>query len=297
MLKNNVTEFIGGTPLLKLGQTNIYAKLEYFNPLHSVKDRAALYMLKGALERGEIKTGGTVIEPTSGNTGVGLAYVARNMGINAILVMPDNMSVERQAILKILGAQIVLTPASLGMKGAIEKANELKETIPGSFIPNQFNNPDNVRAHVETTAKEIIQDLGDLKPNYLVLSFGSGGTITGLGRALKEAYPMLKVVAVEPEESPLLSKGYSAPHRIQGIGANFIPGILDTSIIDEIITVKGEDAIEYAIKGAQDYGTFIGISSGANLKASLDVASRDSEATIITLFPDTGERYLSSIKV
>lgn len=297
MLKNNVTEFIGGTPLLKLGQTNIYAKLEYFNPLHSVKDRAALYMLKGALERGEIKTGGTVIEPTSGNTGVGLAYVARNMGINAILVMPDNMSVERQAILKILGAQIVLTPASLGMKGAIEKANELKETIPGSFIPNQFNNPDNVRAHVETTAKEIIQDLGDLKPNYLVLSFGSGGTITGLGRALKEAYPMLKVIAVEPEESPLLSKGYSAPHRIQGIGANFIPGILDTSIIDEIITVKGEDAIEYAIKGAQDYGTFIGISSGANLKASLDVASRDSEATIITLFPDTGERYLSSIKV
>ncbi len=297
MLKNNVTEFIGGTPLLKLGQTNIYAKLEYFNPLHSVKDRAALYMLKGALERGEIKTGGTVIEPTSGNTGVGLAYVARNMGINAILVMPDNMSVERQAILKILGAQIVLTPASLGMKGAIEKANELKETIPGSFIPNQFNNPDNVRAHVETTAKEIIQDLGDLKPNYLVLSFGSGGTITGLGRALKEAYPMLKVVAVEPEESPLLSKGYSAPHRIQGIGANFIPSILDTSIIDEIITVKGEDAIEYAIKGAQDYGTFIGISSGANLKASLDVASRDSEATIITLFPDTGERYLSSIKV
>lgn len=297
MLKNNITEFIGGTPLLKLGQTNIYAKLEYFNPLHSVKDRAALYMLKGALERGEIKTGGTVIEPTSGNTGVGLAYVARNMGINAILVMPDNMSVERQAILKILGAQIVLTPASLGMKGAIEKANELKETIPGSFIPNQFNNPDNVRAHVETTAKEIIQDLGDLKPNYLVLSFGSGGTITGLGKALKEAYPMLKVVAVEPEESPLLSKGYSAPHRIQGIGANFIPGILDTSIIDEIITVKGEDAIEYAIKGAQDYGTFIGISSGANLKASLDVASRDSEATIITLFPDTGERYLSSIKV
>ena len=297
MLKNNITEFIGGTPLLKLGQTNIYAKLEYFNPLHSVKDRAALYMLKGALERGEIKTGGTVIEPTSGNTGVGLAYVARNMGINAILVMPDNMSVERQAILKILGAQIVLTPASLGMKGAIEKANELKETIPGSFIPNQFNNPDNVRAHVETTAKEIIQDLGDLKPNYLVLSFGSGGTITGLGKALKEAYPMLKVVAVEPEESPLLSKGYSAPHRIQGIGANFIPGILDTSIIDEIITVKGEDAIEYAIKGAQDYGTFIGISSGTNLKASLDVASRDSEATIITLFPDTGERYLSSIKV
>ena len=297
MLKNNVTEFIGGTPLLKLGQTNIYAKLEYFNPLHSVKDRAALYMLKGALERGEIKAGGTVIEPTSGNTGVGLAYVARNMGINAILVMPDNMSVERQAILKILGAQIVLTPASLGMKGAIEKANELKETIPGSFIPNQFNNPDNVRAHVETTAKEIIQDLGDLKPNYLVLSFGSGGTITGLGRALKEAYPMLKVVAVEPEESPLLSKGYSASHRIQGIGANFIPGILDTSIIDEIITVKGEDALEYAIKGAQDYGTFIGISSGANLKASLDVASRDPEATIITLFPDTGERYLSSIKV
>ena len=297
MLKNDVTELIGNTPLLKLGQTNIYAKLEYFNPLHSVKDRAAFYMLKGALDRGELLKGGTVIEPTSGNTGVGLTYIARRLGINSIMVMPDNMSKERISVLKILGAQIVLTPAKDGMMGAIKKARELKKEIPNSFIPNQFDNIDNPLAHYETTAKEIIADLGDISPDYLVLAFGSGGTISGLGKALKEKYANLKVIAVEPEESPLLSKGYASPHKIQGIGANFIPSILDTSIIDEIVTIKGDDAVEYALKGAKDYGTFIGISSGSALKASLDLQDKNPTAVIVTLFADTGERYLSSLGV
>ena len=297
MLKNDITELIGNTPLLKLGQTNIYAKLEYFNPLHSVKDRAAFYMLKGALDRGELIKGGTVIEPTSGNTGVGLTYIARRLGINSIMVMPDNMSKERISVLKILGAQIVLTPAKDGMMGAIKKARELKKEIPNSFIPNQFDNVDNPLAHYETTAKEIIADLGDISPDYLVLAFGSGGTISGLGKALKEKYANLKVIAVEPEESPLLSKGYASPHKIQGIGANFIPSILDTSIIDEIVTIKGDDAVEYALKGAKDYGTFIGISSGSALKASLDLQDKNPTAVIVTLFADTGERYLSSLGV
>ena len=297
MFKTDITELIGSTPLLKLGETNIYAKLEYFNPLHSVKDRAALYMLKGAMERGEISAGGTVIEPTSGNTGVGLSYIAKRFGINSIMVMPDNMSKERISVLKILGAQIVLTPAKDGMSGAIKKANELKAEIPNSFIPNQFENPDNSRAHYETTAKEIIADLGDVTPDYLVVSFGSGGTISGLGKALKEKYPSLKVIAVEPEESPLLSKGYSGSHKIQGIGANFIPTILDKSVIDEIITVKSDDAITLALKGAKDYGTFIGISSGASLKASLDLQANSPKAVIVTLFADTGERYLSSLNI
>lgn len=297
MFKTDITELIGSTPLLKLGETNIYAKLEYFNPLHSVKDRAALYMLKGAMERGEISAGGTVIEPTSGNTGVGLSYIAKRFGINSIMVMPDNMSKERISVLKILGAQIVLTPAKDGMSGAIKKANELKAEIPNSFIPNQFENPDNSRAHYETTAKEIIADLGDVTPDFLVVSFGSGGTISGLGKALKEKYPSLKVIAVEPEESPLLSKGYSGSHKIQGIGANFIPTILDKSVIDEIITVKSDDAITFALKGAKDYGTFIGISSGASLKASLDLQANSPKAVIVTLFADTGERYLSSLNI
>lgn len=296
MLKNNITELIGNTPLLKLGESNIYAKLEYFNPLHSVKDRAALYMLQGALERGEISKGGTVIEPTSGNTGVGLAYISKSLGINAILVMPDNMSQERISILKILGAQVVLTPANEGMAGAIKKARELELNIPNSFIPNQFENLDNPRAHIETTSKEIVTDLGDITPDYLVATFGSGGTITGLGKALKESYLNLKVVGVEPEESPLLSKGYSGAHKIQGIGANFIPKIIDKDVIDEVVTVKGDDAIAYAVKGAREYGTFIGISSGAALKASLDLATAHPNAIIVTIFPDTGERYLSSIQ-
>ncbi|MBO5775911.1 MAG: cysteine synthase family protein [Clostridia bacterium] len=296
MFKTNVTELIGGTPLLKLANTNIYAKLEYFNPLHSVKDRAAYYMLKGALERGELKRGGTVIEPTSGNTGIGLAYVGAQMGLKVILVMPDNMTAERVAILRILGAELVLTPAEKGMKGSIDKAYEIQKETANSFIPNQFENLDNPLAHYETTAKEIIEDLGEIEPDYLVVCFGSGGTITGLGKALKERYHNIKVIAVEPESSPLLSSGKSGVHGIPGIGANFIPKILDTSLIDECVTVKDMDAKNEAINASREYGTFIGISSGAALSASKAISLKDPTANIITLFPDTAERYLGLLK-
>ena len=292
MLKNNITELIGNTPLLRLGKGNIYAKLEYFNPLHSVKDRAALYMINGAEKRGELKAGGTVVEATSGNTGIGLTYIALQKGYNAVLVMPENMSEERKKLLRHLGAEVVLTPKEKGMAGAHAKADEIARER-GAFIPDQFANPDNALAHEETTAKEIISDLGDIRPDYLVLTFGSGGTLTGLGRALKKVYPELRVVAVEPEESPLLSRGYAGAHGIQGIGANFIPELLDKEVIDETVCVKSADAIVGATRAAKEYGTLIGISSGAALVASELVAARNSEAVVVTLFPDTGERYLS----
>ena len=292
MLAKNITELIGNTPLLRLGKGNIYAKLEYFNPLHSVKDRAALYMIEGAEKRGELKPGGTVVEATSGNTGIGLTYIALQKGYKAVLVMPENMSDERKKLLRHLGAEVVLTPKEEGMAGAHAKADEIARER-GAFVPDQFANPDNARAHEETTAKEIISDLGDIKPDYLVLTFGSGGTLTGLGRALKKVYPELKVVAVEPEESPLLSRGYAGAHGIQGIGANFIPDLLDKEVIDETVCVKSADAIVGATRAAKEYGTLIGISSGAALVASELVAARNSEAVVVTLFPDTGERYLS----
>lgn len=292
MLKNNITELIGNTPLLRLGKGNIYAKLEYFNPLHSVKDRAALYMIEGAEKRGELKAGGTVVEATSGNTGIGLTYIALQKGYNAVLVMPENMSEERKKLLRHLGAEVVLTPKEEGMAGAHAKADEIARER-GAFVPDQFANPDNARAHEETTAKEIIADLGETKPDYLVLTFGSGGTLSGLGRALKKVYPQLKVVAVEPEESPLLSRGYAGAHGIQGIGANFIPALLDKEVIDETVCVKSADAIVGATRAAKEYGTLIGISSGAALVASELVSARDPAAVVVTLFPDTGERYLS----
>ena len=292
MLKNNITELIGNTPLLRLGNGNIYAKLEYFNPLHSVKDRAALYMIEGAEKRGELKAGGTVVEATSGNTGIGLTYIALQKGYNAVLVMPENMSEERKKLLRHLGAEVVLTPKEEGMAGAHAKADEIARER-GAFVPDQFANPDNALAHEETTAKEIIADLGETKPDYLVLTFGSGGTLSGLGRALKKVYPQLKVVAVEPEESPLLSRGYAGAHGIQGIGANFIPALLDKDVIDETVCVKSADAIVGATRAAKEYGTLIGISSGAALVASELVSARDPAAVVVTLFPDTGERYLS----
>lgn len=292
MLAKNITDLIGNTPLLKLGSGNIYAKLEYFNPLHSVKDRAALYMIEGAEKRGELKAGGTVVEATSGNTGIGLTYIALQKGYNAVLVMPENMSDERKKLLRHLGAEVVLTPKSEGMAGAHAKADEIARER-GAFVPDQFANPDNALAHEETTAKEIIADLGEIKPDYLVLTFGSGGTLSGLGRALKKVYPALKVVAVEPEESPLLSRGYAGAHGIQGIGANFIPALLDKDVIDETVCVKSADAIAAAARAAKEYGTLIGISSGAALVASELVSARDPAAVVVTLFPDTGERYLS----
>ena len=292
MLAKNITELIGNTPLLRLGKGNIYAKLEYFNPLHSVKDRAALYMIEGAEKRGELKAGGTVVEATSGNTGIGLTYIALQKGYKAVLVMPENMSDERKKLLRHLGAEVVLTPKEEGMAGAHAKADEIARER-GAFVPDQFANPDNARAHEETTAKEIISDLGDIKPDYLVLTFGSGGTLTGLGRALKKVYPELKVVAVEPEESPLLSRGYAGAHGIQGIGANFIPDLLDKEVIDETVCVKSADAIRAAARAAKEYGTLIGISSGAALVASKLIAARAPKAVVVTLFADTGERYLS----
>ena len=292
MLKNNITELIGNTPLLRLGKGNIYAKLEYFNPLHSVKDRAALYMIEGAEKRGELKAGGTVVEATSGNTGIGLTYIALQKGYNAVLVMPENMSDERKKLLRHLGAEVILTPKEKGMAGAHAKADEIARER-GAFVPDQFSNPDNALAHEETTAKEIIADLNGIEPDYLVLTFGSGGTLTGLGRALKKVYPELRVVAVEPEESPLLSLGYAGAHGIQGIGANFIPALLDKEVIDETVCVKSADAIARAARAAKEYGTLIGISSGAALVASELIAARDPAAVVVTLFPDTGERYLS----
>lgn len=292
MLAENITELIGNTPLLRLRNGNIYAKLEYFNPLHSVKDRAALYMIKGAEKRGKLKAGGTVVEATSGNTGIGLTYIALQKGYNAVLVMPENMSDERKKLLRHLGAEVVLTPKEEGMAGAHAKADEIARER-GAFVPDQFSNPDNARAHEETTAQEIIKDLGDTAPDYLVLTFGSGGTLSGLGRALKKVYPALKVVAVEPEESPLLSRGYAGAHGIQGIGANFLPALLDKDVIDETVCVKSADAIAAATRAAKEYGTLIGISSGAALVASELVSARDPAAVVVTLFPDTGERYLS----
>lgn len=287
----NILELIGNTPLLKLKGRNIFAKLEYFNPMHSVKDRPALSMIEGAEQLGKLSKGGTVIEATSGNTGIGLAFVAKQKGYNAVIVMPDNMSVERIKLLEHLGATVILTPKAQGMQGAVNKASEIHAATPNSFLASQFLNPFNAKAHIKT-AREIINDLDGVIPDYLVLTFGSGGTISGIGRVFKKHYHDIKIIAVEPAESPLLSKGYYGSHGIQGIGANFVPEILDTSIIDGILTVLTSDAISYARYAVTEYGTLVGISSGAALKASLDIALSHPTANIVTLFPDSAERYL-----
>ncbi|MFI3229036.1 MAG: cysteine synthase A [Bacillota bacterium] len=293
MLKNNIIECIGSTPLLKLKGSNIYAKLEYFNPLHSIKDRAALFMIKGAEERGELTAGGTIIEATSGNTGIGLAYIGRQLGYNVILTMPESMSLERRKLLSALGATLVLTPAKEGMNGAVKRAKAIKLDTPNAFIPDQFSNEDGALAHYKTTAQEIITDLGDITPDYLVLAFGSGGSITGISRAFREVYPNIKVVAVEPAESPLLSKGISAGHGIQGIGANFVPKLINRNDIDRIIAVPTETAIATAKMAIRDFGTLCGISSGANIAASIQIQKENRDANIVTVLADTGERYIS----
>lgn len=292
MYLKSVIEGVGKTPLLKLGESNIFAKLEYFNPLHSVKDRAALFMIEGAEKRGDLKPGGTIVEPTSGNTGIGLTYIGRQKGYRVILTMPESMSEERKKLLRLLGAELVLTPAAEGMNGAVLRAKQLVAELPGAYIPMQFDNPDNVRAHIETTAREIVADL-DRPVDYLVVTVGSGGTLTGLSRALKAVYPGLMTVAVEPAESPLLSQGKAGPHGIQGIGANFVPANVDRDLIDRIVTVATREAFETAKFAAKTYGTLIGISAGAALAASLKIASEHPDKTVVTLFPDTGERYLS----
>ena len=299
----SLPEMIGNTPLLKVNHlsarwgasANVYAKLEYFNPLGSSKDRAALYMIETAEKAGMIREGTVVIEPTSGNTGIGLAYICANKGYRLILTMPENMSKERQSLLAALGAEIVLTPAADGMQGAIDRANALHDEFPSSYIPDQFGNPANVQAHVETTAPEILRDL-DGQVDILVATVGSGGTLTGNGKVLKAANPDCRVVAVEPAGSPLLSEGRFGPHKIQGIGANFIPAILDRTLIDEILTVTDDQAYDASREAARAEGLLVGISSGAALYAAKQLALRPENTgkNIVVILPDTGERYLSA---
>ena len=297
----NVTELIGNTPLVKLQkasnttQTTILGKCEFMNPTHSVKDRIGTNMIKTALEQGLINEDTTVIEPTSGNTGIALASVCAGLGIKLILTMPSSMSIERRKLLKALGAQLVLTEPEKGMKGAIEKATELSESTPNSFIPQQFGNPSNPDIHRKTTAKEILSDT-DGKIDILVAAIGTGGSITGIGEVLKEHNPNIQIVAVEPEASPVLSGGKPGPHRIQGIGAGFVPDVLNTDLFEEIVKVSNEDAIEASRNLAKEEGLLIGISAGANVHAASVIAAKEENKgkTIVTILCDTGERYLSS---
>ena len=299
----SVRELIGRTPLLELGRfgaahgakARILGKLEGMNPGGSAKDRVAAAMIADAEQRGVLQQGGTIIEPTSGNTGIGLAAVGASLGYKVIIVMPDSMSMERRLLMTAYGAELVLTPGALGMKGAIAKAEELAAEIPNSFIPDQFNNPANATAHLTTTGPEIWQDT-DGKVDIFVAGVGTGGTITGATQYLKAWNPYLKAVAVEPAASPLLSKGMAGPHGLQGIGANFVPGVLDRELIDEIVPVTEADAYEAARTLGKTEGVLIGISGGAALWAALQEAKKDENAgkTIVVMLPDSGERYLST---
>lgn len=300
---NSITQLVGNTPLLKVGnyskanglEAEVLVKLEYLNPAGSVKDRIAKAMIEDAEAKGLLKEGSVIIEPTSGNTGIGLAAVATAKGYRAILTMPETMSVERRNLLKAYGAEIVLTEGAKGMKGAIAKAEELAKEIPGAFIPGQFTNPANPAAHFATTGPEIWNDT-DGKVDFFVAGVGTGGTISGVGKFLKSKNPNVKVVAVEPESSPVLSKGVAGPHKIQGIGAGFVPETLDTKIYDEIIPVSNEDAFATGKAVARTDGVLVGISSGAALFAATQLAKRPENKgkTIVVLLPDTGDRYLST---
>ena len=302
-ISKSLTELIGKTPLLELSnyekknslKAKIVAKLEYFNPAGSVKDRIALAMIDDAEKSGKLKPGSVIIEPTSGNTGIGLASVAAARGYRIILTMPETMSVERRVLMRAYGAEIVLTEGAKGMKGAIAKADELAAEIPNSFIPGQFVNPANPAIHKATTGPEIWDDT-DGKVDIFVSGAGTGGTVTGVGEYLKGKNPNVKVVVVEPADSPVLSEGRSGPHKIQGIGAGFVPAVLNTSVYDEIITVKNEDAFAIAREIGRDEGLLVGISSGAAAWAATELAKRPENAgkTIVVILPDTGERYLST---
>ena len=298
-IAQQLTDLIGATPLLRLERVapgcGILAKLECFNPLSSAKDRAAWYMIRDAEEKGLLQPGGVIVEPTSGNTGVGLSYVAAVRGYRVILTMPETMSQERRSLLSALGAELVLTEGAKGMGGAIARAKELLEEIPGAWMPDQFNNPANARAHYETTGPEIWADT-DGTVEVLVAGVGSGGTITGAGRYLKAQNPAIEVIAVEPAESPVLSGGKAGPHKIQGIGAGFVPGVLDTGVVDEVLTVKGEDAMAMVRALARKEGLLVGISSGAAAAAAQALSRRPEYQgkKIVVVLPDTGERYLST---
>jgi cysteine synthase len=303
-IRKNVAELIGNTPLLEIGNyaksagittARIVAKLEYFNPTGSVKDRIALAMIEAAEKAGELKPGATLIEPTSGNTGIGIAAIAAAKGYKVIITLPETMSVERRNLMKAYGAELVLTEGAKGMKGAIAKAEELKTTIPGSVILGQFTNPANPDIHRTTTGPEIWNDT-DGKVDIFVAGVGTGGTITGVGEYLKSKNPAVKIVAVEPKDSPVLSEGHAGPHKIQGIGPGFIPVVLNTKVYDEIITVSNEDSFETGKKIAVTEGILVGISSGAAVHAAEVLAKRPENKgkLIVVLLPDSGDRYLST---
>jgi len=300
---HHFNELIGHTPMLELCHTkdkeklqaDIYAKLEYYNPAGSIKDRVAKQMILDAIAEGKLKEGSTIIEPTSGNTGIGLCAVGATLGYQVMIVMPDSMSQERITLMKAFGAQVILTPGAEGMAGAIAKAEELAQKIPNSFIPGQFINPSNPKAHLLSTGPEIDQQM-DGKIDILVAGIGTGGTITGIGQYLKNKYPHIKVVAVEPADSPVLTQGKAGPHKIQGIGANFVPEILDTHIYDEIITITTDDAYRAARDLAKTEGILVGVSSGAALHVAKTLAKKDEnkDKNIVVILPDGGDRYLST---